>query len=67
MPWISINPKSISDEVMEVATEILRESPDHYVIEGAPLDSQELADAFNVLDPEVCQLTKSTNQIDEED
>lgn len=67
MAWISINPNSISDEVMEAATEILKESPDHWVVEGVPLDSQELADAFNVLDPEVCQLTKSTHQIDEED
>lgn len=67
MPWISINPDSISDEVMEAATEILKESPNHWVIEGFPLDSQELADAFNVVDPEVCQLTKSTNQIDEEE
>lgn len=57
MTWLSINPNSLSSEVKAVCAVILEyKSTD---VENEPLSSTELADAFNVLDPEVCGYTIS--------
>lgn len=57
MTWLSINPNSLSPEVKAACAAILGYSETE--CDDQPLKPTELADAFNVVDPEVCKLSGS--------
>lgn len=69
MTWLSINPNSLSQEVKDVAAYLLSNSHEHSIgaDEGEYLSSDELADAFNILDPEVTQVSSIYADLYEED
>jgi hypothetical protein len=69
MTWWSINPKSVSDEVLQTAAYLLSNSHEHSVSadDAFLLSPDELADAFNILDPEVTQISVSPNAFEDED
>lgn len=68
MTWLSINPNAVSQQALETAAYILSQSPDHHISadDAEFLDSIELADAFNVIDPEVTQLACYPYEEDED-
>ena len=62
MPFLGINPNSVSDGTKYACAEIL--FPGISPEDTAPdLDARELANAFNVVDPEVTGLTLSNRTV----
>ena len=58
MSWLSINPNTVSEEVKITCCEILYPSSK---LSPEDLNARELAEAFNLVDPEFCKLSPSDN------
>lgn len=61
MTWLSINPNSLTDEVKAVCAQLLEYKPADVAAE--PLRPTELAEAFNLLDPEVCNVSPTDRDL----